>query len=213
MITFAYEETRYDKAESNCFIGEEPPSDIQEKSDLPLSPKKSNPEPHPYIPETANTEQTMTRKTYIQRMSLTKASSFSINTYMQHMWRPFVLLFRIPAVAFVAIEYSFIMCWVAILATTQPVLFAQPPYFFSAIGVGNINVAPFIGALVGSIYGGPVNDYYVVFVARRRSGIYDPETRLHMLAMSMILTPLGLWLYGISISRVIPPSIRIQPDN
>ncbi|OJJ31457.1 hypothetical protein ASPWEDRAFT_54605 [Aspergillus wentii DTO 134E9] len=201
MITFAYEETRYDKAESNCFIGEEPPSDIQEKSDLPLSPKKSNPEPHPYIPETAHTEQTMTRKTYIQRMSLTKASSFSINTYMQHVWRPFVLLFRIPAVAFVAIEYSFIMCWVAILATTQPVLFAQPPYLFSAIGVGNINVAPFIGALVGSIYGGPVNDYYVVFVARRRSGIYDPETRLHMLAMSMILTPLGLWLYGISISR------------
>lgn len=130
-------------------------------------------------------------------------SDFSIHSYWQHMWRPFILFFRIPAVAFIALEYSFILCWVAVLATTQPILFAQPPYKFS-IGVGNINIAPFIGAIVGSAYGGPLNDLYVVFMARRREGIYHPETRLHMLVMPMLLTPLGLFLYGISISKVRP---------
>lgn len=145
------------------------------------------------------------RKTYIQRMTLFGSfSDFTMQSYWQHMYRPFILFLRIPAVAFTAIEYSFILCWVAVLVTTQPILFAQPPYNFSSIGVGNINVAPFIGAIVGSAYGGPLNDLYVVSLARRRAGIYHPETRLHMLIAPMLLTPLGLFLYGISIAKVVP---------
>ncbi|BAE64629.1 unnamed protein product [Aspergillus oryzae RIB40] len=128
----------------------------------------------------------------------------SFKTYWRHMWTPFLLFFRIPAVAFVGIEYSLMMCWVAILATTQPILFAAPPYNFSSVGVGNINIAPFIGAVVGAIYGGPLNDYYVVYMARRRAGIYDPELRLHMLLAPLIVCPLGLFLYGISIANEQP---------
>lgn len=172
----------------------------------PVPEKRNDTEPeNPHLQENAHAEQPTppTRKTYIQRMAVFgTASEFSVKGYWRHMWRPFLLFFRIPAVTFAAIEYSFILCWVAILATTQPILFAQPPYNFSSIGIGNINIAPFIGAVVGSVYGGPLNDYYVVFMARRKSGIHHPETRLHMLILSLLLTPLGLWLYGISIAKV-----------
>ena len=183
-------------------------STLDKDSDKQPVPEKTNStEPATVQPqEHVDVEQPTppTRKTYIQRMAVFGTTSeFSAKGYWRHMWRPFQLFFRVPAVAFAAIEYSFILCWVAILATTQPMLFAQPPYNFSSIGIGNINIAPFIGAVVGSVYGGPLNDYYVVFMARRRSGIHHPETRLHMLFLSLLLTPAGLWLYGISIAKVI----------
>ena len=209
LLIFAYGETQYHRAENAPLVGEEPP--------IPGTLGK-NPDKQPVPEKTDSTELATaqpqehgdaeqptppTRKTYIQRMAVFGTTSeFSVKEYWRHMWRPFLLFFRVSAVAFAAIEYSFILCWVAILATTQPMLFAQPPYNFSSIGIGNINIAPFIGAVVGSVYGGPLNDYYVVFMARRRSGIHHPETRLHMLILSLLLTPAGLWLYGISIAKV-----------
>lgn len=218
LFVFAYGETRYRKS-GNCFIGEEPSTptppheDDTEKKIYSATPCPEAQQTVP-VPFEQLTTPTPTRKTYIQRMTVFGSfSDFSIHSYWQHMWRPFILFFRIPAVAFIALEYSFILCWVAVLATTQPILFAQPPYNFS-IGVGNINIAPFIGAIVGSAYGGPLNDLYVVFMARRREGIYHPETRLHMLVMPMLLTPLGLFLYGISISKVRPfPLWYSAPDS
>ena len=191
------------------------PCTLEEKSNKqPIPEKRNDTEPtNPQPQEHIHAEQpTPTRKTYIQRMAVFGTTSeFSIKGYWRHMWRPFLLFFRIPAVAFAAIEYSFILWWVAILATTQPILFAQAPYNFSSIGIGNINIAPFVGAVAGSVYGGPLNDYYVVFMARRKSGIHHPERRLHMLILSLLLTPLGLWLYGISIAKVgSHPSALIQ---
>ncbi|KAG2416233.1 hypothetical protein HFD88_007426 [Aspergillus terreus] len=141
------------------------------------------------------------RRPYTQRVTWRgHASDLNMRDYWKQVWRPFVLLFRIPAVAFVAVQYSLMLCWVAVLATTQPILFAAPPYNFSSIGVGNINIAPFAGAVVGSVFGGPLNDYYVVWLARRRSGIYDPEMRLHMLLAPLIITPLGLFFWSLKAS-------------
>lgn len=203
LFLFAYGETRYRKSE--CFIGEQPSTPaavLKEDTGKRIYTATPCSDTQHRIPIPSE-QPTLYRKTYIQRMTIFGSfSDFSVHSYWQHMWRPFILFFRIPAVAFTAIEYSFILCWVAVLATTQPILFAQPPYNFSSIGVGNINIAPFIGAMAGSAYGGPLNDYYVVFIARRREGIYHPETRLHMLIIPVLLTPLGLFLYGISIAKV-----------
>lgn len=181
-------------------------ADEHSKLDTVDSPKNDEAmrSPLPKASVTGRPEEiTLQRKTYIQRMtSLGPAPDWGIRTYLRYLQRPFILFFRIPAVAFVAIQYSFILCWVAALATTQPILFSAPPYKFSSVGVGNVNISPFVGALVGSMYGGPLNDYYVVLMAQRRGGIYDPELRLHMLLAPLFITPLGLFLYGISISQV-----------
>lgn len=194
--------------EGNCVLGQDVPSGECNKEDKAKDPPSqtknqdmSAPEPLATMP---NVEQpALYRREYFQRVTCRgPASELSFDTYWRHIQRPFVILFRIPAVTFVAIQYSIMLCWVAVLATTQPILFAAPPYNFSSIGVGNINVAPFLGAVLGSIYGGPLNDLYVVKLARRRSGLYDPETRLHMIFAPLILTPLGLFLYGISMAEV-----------
>lgn len=213
LLLFAYQETHYRRPDGNCLVGgevpmtaipEEKPEYADTASDKRQGTTASHPQPQETnAPEDPTPPARPVRKTYVQRITaFGGASEFSIQDYWRHMWRPFLFFFRIPAVAYVAIQYSFILCWVAVLATTQPILFAQPPYNFSSIGVGNINIAPFIGALIGSIYGGSLNDYYVVFMARRKSGVYDPKMRLHMLIVPTFLTPLGHWLYGISIARV-----------
>lgn len=65
------------------------------------------------------------RKSYFRRMMLTAPkTNTSLAIYWDHMWEPFMLLFRIPAVAYVATTYGFLLCWVAIMATTQATLFA-----------------------------------------------------------------------------------------
>ncbi|KAH8434396.1 uncharacterized protein LDX57_012044 [Aspergillus melleus] len=208
LIIIGFEETRYSRQEENCFIGQdvqffERPEEDEAKDPVSWEKKRqpSRPESLPTIP--AGEQAVIHRRNYSERVTCRgPPSDLSIDTYWRHLRRPFVLFFRIPAVTFVAIEYSIMLCWVAVLATTQPLLFAAPPYNFSSVGVGNINIATFLGAFVGSVYGGPLNDYYVVKMARKRSGIYDPEMRLHMLLAPFVLTPLGLFLYGISIAHV-----------
>jgi len=208
-IIFLFEETRYAHSAGNCFVGEETPerSAVEHnKLDVPDDSKNHEARGPPLSePPTAGMaeEVSLQRKTYFQRVtSLGPPPDWSIRTYLRYLQRPFILFFRIPAVAFVAIQYSFVLCWVAVLATTQPLLFSAPPYNFSSVGVGNVNISPFVGALVGSIYGGPLNDYYVIWMAQRRAGKYDPELRLHMLLAPLFITPLGLFLYGISIDQV-----------
>ncbi|KAI9041846.1 major facilitator superfamily domain-containing protein [Aspergillus affinis] len=208
LIIIGFEETRYSRQEENCFLGQ----DVQfaeslegKKAEEPVLCEKkqqsSRPETFPIMP--AGERPVIHRRKYFERVMFSgPPSDLSIDTYWRHLRRPFFLFFRIPAVTFVAIEYSIMLCWVAVLATTQPLLFAAAPYNFSSVGVGNINVSPFLGAFLGSVYGGPLNDYYVVKMASKRSGVYDPEMRLHMLLAPLVLTPLGLFLYGISIAHV-----------
>ncbi len=80
--------------------------------------------------------------------------------------------------------------------------FLYPPYNFTSIGIGNLNFAPFLGCIIGVAYGGPLNAIYFIWLAKRRQGIYEPESRLHMLVLPLIVTPAGLWLYGISLAQV-----------
>ncbi|KAL5356445.1 major facilitator superfamily domain-containing protein [Aspergillus floccosus] len=206
LIIVGFEETRYARRSVSPVVGEDVPMQpyaehTKGKSSVPDIPIEPSPG--------SKTETTIAndlppppRRPYRQRITWSgHASDLNMQNYWKQVWRPFVLLFRVPGVAFVAVQYSLMLCWIAVLATTQPILFAAPPYNFSSIGVGNINIAPFVGAVLGSVFGGPLNDYYVVWLARRRSGIYDPEMRLHMLLAPLIITPLGLFLYGISIAN------------
>ncbi|KAB8230236.1 major facilitator superfamily domain-containing protein [Aspergillus alliaceus] len=210
LIIFAYEETKYGKPTGNCYVGEDPRAMVPPQEKHPETPathesKDAMPPSNGIVPSMIEEELTPKRKTYYERMTtFGPTANVTLEVYWQHMWRPFLLLFRIPAVPFAGMQYSLMMCWVAILAMTQPILFAAPPYNFSSVGVGNINIAPFLGAVIGSIYGGPLNDYYVVYMARRRAGIYDPELRLHMLLAPLIICPLGLFLYGTSIANEQP---------
>ena len=134
--------------------------------------------------------------------SLEKQATSVNRSLWMHFFQPFQILFTFPAVMFTALQYGFLIAMLAILAVTQATLYPFPPYNFSPIGVGNMNLPPAIGAILGSLFGGPLNDYFILQVAKRRGGIYEPETRLWLFLIPGAFMPAGLFMYGLTISKV-----------
>ncbi|RVX75429.1 hypothetical protein B0A52_00782 [Exophiala mesophila] len=133
--------------------------------------------------------------------SLEKQASEEKRNIWLHVYQPFQLLATFPAVMFTALQYGFLIAMLAILAVTQATLYPFEPYEFSAAGVGNMNIPPAIGAILGSIFGGPLNDFFIVQVAKRRKGIYEPETRLWLFLVPGVCMPIGLFMFGLTISQ------------
>jgi hypothetical protein len=65
-----------------------------------------------------------------------------------------------------------------------------------------MNIPPAIGAILGSIFGGPLNDWCILQVAKRRGGIYEPETRLWSFMLPGVCMPIGLFMFGLTIAKV-----------
>ncbi|KEF62807.1 uncharacterized protein A1O9_00780 [Exophiala aquamarina CBS 119918] len=140
---------------------------------------------------------------YKKRFALYTPDSPSTETrsVWAHIYQPFQILCTFPAVMFTALQYGFLIAMLAVLAVTQASLYPFEPYNFSAAGVGNMNIPPAIGAIIGSVFGGPINDYFIVQVAKRRGGIYEPETRLWLFLIPGFCMPIGLFMYGLTISK------------
>jgi MFS family permease len=128
------------------------------------------------------------------------------NADSRHLWRqvyqPFQILATFPAVMFAALQYGFAIAMLAILAVTQTELYAAPPYNFSSAGIGNMNLPPAIGAILGSLFGGPLIDYFILQIAKRRGGIYEPETRLWLFLVPGLSMTIGALMYGLTIDKV-----------
>ncbi len=149
---------------------------------------------------------TIKPKTYWQRHALTTQNPAAppFGEFMVHsITRPFLVLFNFPAVAFSSLQYGWTVTLLVVCATTQATLLPSPPYSFSSIGVGNMTGFPScIGAVLGSTFGGPVVDWMFVKVADRRNGIYEPETRLWPYMLPGVTGAAGMWMYGLTISKV-----------
>jgi hypothetical protein len=157
---------------------------------------------------------TIPTKSYWKRHTLfTKSNDVHLTTrdVWRHFVQPFQILITFPAVMFTALQYGFLIAMLGVLAVTQASLYALPPYNFSTAGIGNMNISPAVGAILGAVFGGPLNDLFILWVAKRRKGIYEPETRLWLFLVPGLCMPLGLLLYGLTISkaRYMTPVLRL----
>ncbi|RSL58631.1 hypothetical protein CEP54_007676 [Fusarium duplospermum] len=145
-------------------------------------------------------------KTYWERhalWSINKEASAG-KSFWQQFYEPFHILAVFPAVMFAALQYGWSIAMLAILAVTQSALYAAPPYSLSPAGIGNMNLPPFIGAILGSLFGGPLVDYMIVQIAKRRGGIYEPETRLWLFLVPGMSMVIGCLMYGLTIAKGMP---------
>lgn len=97
-------------------------------------------------------------KNYRQRMKWVTETKGPAKKFWCHVYQPFIILFTFPAVAYSALQYGSILAWFSILATTEATYFAAPPYNFSTIGIGLLNLPAFIGSLLGAFWGGLLSD-------------------------------------------------------
>jgi MFS family permease len=128
----------------------------------------------------------------------TDGSNQSNYEWWRHLYQPFAVIFIFPTIAFAAIQWAFCLSALSLVAVSTSDLYPLPPYNFSAAGVGNLNIPPAIGSIIGAVWGGPIVDYVIVKLSQRNNGIYEPEMRLTLFALPGILMPIGVFMYGLT---------------
>lgn len=123
-------------------------------------------------------------------------------------YQPFIVLFQFPLVLFCAVQYASGLAWLTLISNVTAIVFAAPPYNFGPDGIGYMGLGPFAGNVIGSIYGGVLGDWIVVFASRRNNGIFEPEMRLYILFLPAICMSVGLAVYGVTTDKV-----RISPPG
>lgn len=138
-------------------------------------------------------------RTWRQRFALITYTPESIWPYF---YRPFYVVASFPAVFFCALQYAFGVVWLTILSSTLSLVFPLPPYLFTSEQIGFMSVGPFIGNLIGSVYGGFLGDWSILFFSKRNKGYYEPEMRLYILHLPALAMAGGLIIFGATIARV-----------
>ncbi|PHH79788.1 hypothetical protein CDD80_3781 [Ophiocordyceps camponoti-rufipedis] len=103
-----------------------------------------------------------------------------------------------PQVLFASIQLGSSICWLVTMGTMSSLLFSAPPYNFDAAGLGYMTLGPFVGAVLGSIYGGYLTDKAIIWLSNRNKGWFEPEMRLWLYPLPALAMAGGLILFGVS---------------
>lgn len=136
-----------------------------------------------------------------QRLAFYTYSPGSWRAFFRKMYSPFIVLVTFPIVSFVAINYAFMLTWLAMAATTIANSFSSEPYNMSSTAIGNVNISPFIGMALGAFYGGWCNDKSILWLTKRNGGLYEPEMRLYTMAPGLVAVTVGVFMFGIAIAE------------
>ncbi|KAI3106472.1 hypothetical protein CBS147333_6575 [Penicillium roqueforti] len=142
-------------------------------------------------------------KTYWQRLALTTTTSSS-NTknesFFRHMYQPLIVLTTIPAIAWTALVYGILVALGDVMSTTMSAYLPKAPYNFSSYEVGLMSLPRMIGVSIGALIVGPLSDWWILFLSRRRNGIFDPEMRLWCMIPFLPFIIAGALLFAIGLN-------------
>lgn len=95
--------------------------------------------------------------------------------------------------------------WSIGINITTAILFATPiaygGYGFSSTSIGYLYFTPIVAVIIGEIFGHFFNDFLAHRYIHRHKGIFEPEVRLKMVYLSLILMVPGLILLGFALSK------------
>lgn len=193
LFAFLYEDTKYNPH----YLGVRP----SETGDVEQSYSTADDDikglPQVSATGSRNLDVTIPRKAYLQRLSLLNNTP-GWTTFFRHTYQPFIILATFPAITFSAITYGSLLAWFSMAVTTYSVYFTLPPYSFGAEGIGLMNLPPFIGGMIGSIFAGIATDRSIIWLARRNGGVFEPEMRLWTALPGDIIMPFSLLWFGFS---------------
>ena len=144
-------------------------------------------------------DQNIPMKSYRERMALITPTDENV---FRNLHDPFVILLTFPAVAFTAITFGTLLAVFALIVSVQATYLFLPPYNFTAIGVGLINLSGFIAAIPAAFVGGWLDDWLIVWLSKRNGGLYEPEMRLWLSLPCVILTPASVLMTGLGLAYV-----------
>lgn len=133
-------------------------------------------------------------KTFAQSLSVWNGRLRG-DSFLKAFIRP-VILFMYPAILWSTVIYSLSIGWLIVLSESVASVYQHGVYGFTPLQTGLVYISPFIGGILGTAVAGKASDLIVRFMARRNSGIYEPEFRLVMGLPVAICTAVGLMGFG-----------------
>ncbi|EMC92058.1 hypothetical protein BAUCODRAFT_38078 [Baudoinia panamericana UAMH 10762] len=115
--------------------------------------------------------------------------------------RPFIMFFY-PCVFWAFLIYGTTLTWIVVFSVVNGVIFTAPPYNFTVGQAGLTSLSPFILCIIGEAISGPLNDYICLKLARANHGIYEPEFRLVLMFVVVILGTVGFFGFGATVHYV-----------
>ena len=138
------------------------------------------------------------KKTWLQEISLWSGVPKDTNL-LELFIRPLPLI-AYPAVIFAFLAYAVSLAWVVAINILNSFVLQAPPYNWSPAINGLINIPGFIGNIVGAILGGWLVDRYSDWRSKKNGGVFQPETRLHLLFIPALIVPAGCLAFGYGVA-------------
>ncbi|KAK4495099.1 hypothetical protein PRZ48_013426 [Zasmidium cellare] len=139
------------------------------------------------------------KKTFLQELSLW--SGLPKNTNLLKLFiRPLPMI-AYPAVILAFLGFAVSLAWVVAINILNSFVLQAPPYNWKPDINGLINIPGLIGNLIGAWIGGWVVDRYSDWRSRKNGGVFQPETRLHLLIIPGLIVPAGCLLWGYGVAR------------
>lgn len=145
---------------------------------------------------------------YHKRIALITPSPYLIGFGFKQYLRRFIIYFKVftlPAVWLSGLLWGLQDAYMTFFLTTQDTFFYDDPWNYTETGVAVMNVATLIGAVLGCYMSGVLSDKHVLWMAKRNDGVAEPEFRLWLLFITLLISPAGLIMFGVGADRVWPP--------
>ncbi|KAL8280315.1 hypothetical protein RQP46_007232 [Phenoliferia psychrophenolica] len=163
-----------------------------------------------HLEKSAGLRQYLPAKTFVEELAFWSGYR-SKDSLLKSFLRPFPFLLS-PAVIFAVFSYGItvgltpfpshqaerpvadpltLKCWLVVLSVISSIIFASPPYFFTASETGLVSIGPLVASILTAVVGGPLTDYAAMWFARRNNGIFEPEARLFLLLPMLLLQVVG----------------------
>jgi MFS family permease len=153
-----------------------------------LGKTKLQTEPHP-------------ASTWRRFLALDAVSSGAPSQVLAALIAPLSLLSH-PVAIWGYLMWSVTFTWVIIQGAVADQIWGAPPYNLSPSAVGNlVGIAPLIGSALGCLLGGAVCDVLSRTMARRNNNVYEPESRLLVIALALPTCVAGAFGLGEAIER------------
>ncbi|CAI7677189.1 hypothetical protein N7533_006749 [Penicillium manginii] len=114
---------------------------------------------------------------------------------------PFPLLL-VPGTLIASCMYGVVLGGVVVISTIAPSIFSPPPYLFTSADLGLFTLSSFIGIVVAWPIAGPLTDMLSRWLRKRNNNVHRPEHRLPALILPFLLNPVGLIIFGYTVSRL-----------
>ncbi|KAK6463810.1 histidinol and sodium permease [Scheffersomyces coipomensis] len=214
LIIFGCEETVYDRTGYNQVC---PPSDSEDEKETEihsnsLEDEKSLDKENDIanvktFPDVSNNEDDTKLIPYYKRIAIITPSPYLIGYGFKQYIVRFLNNFRVftlPAVWLSGLLWGLQDAYMTFFLTTQDTYFSEPPWNYSQNGVAIMNVATLIGAVIGCFMSGILSDKHVLWLSKRNNNVFEPEMRLWLLFVTLIISPLGLIMFGVGAARQWP---------